>query len=226
MATEIDFKDFSNGFIDNSSGSPVWAGTGVFDELIKAVNGNIEIQYLEGRLNGVEYSTVYLGSIQTVISEAMKYVLNKNSIEKGLESQDIANALQEVQLAENAEKWDIQKKILENQLADSDVDSAYKEANVKRDLAIRDKQLESMDADIAFNESKKTIMEHTRKDNIRTKAAEQFAEFMKYISAANVVPGENDFKNMRLLINAVSDGMRNPDAQADVTTSGVDFRKP
>lgn len=219
---EIDFNDFSNGSIVNGQ----WEGTGIFDGLMKAINGNIQVQFEEGRLKGPEYADVYLGSMQTAIAEAMKYVLNKKSIEKGLEAQDINIAISEVQLAENSEKWAIQKKVLENQLAMSDVDVAYKEQNTLRDLEIRDKQIESAGADIAFNESKKIIMEQTRKDNVRSKAAEQFAEFIKYLSAANVVPGGNDFANMRALINAMNNGISNPDAVATITTSGADYVKP
>lgn len=106
------------------------------------------------------------------------------------------------------------------------MDVAYKEQNTLRDLEIRDKQIESAGADIAFNESKKIIMEQTRKDNVRSKAAEQFAEFIKYLSAANVVPGANDFANMRALINAMNNGISNPDAVATITTSGADYVKP
>ena len=69
-------------------------------------------------------------------------------------------------------------------------------------------------------------MEQTRNDNIRSKAAEQFAEFMKYISAANVVPGANDFANMRKLITAMNDGIANPNIVATITTSGADYIKP
>lgn len=227
MAIELDFKDFSNGSIQGTTPEDyVWDGTGVFDELMKAINGNIQVQYDSGRIKGTEYAEVYLGSMQTAIAEAMKFMLNKKTIEKGLEAQDVSIAISEVQLAENTEKWALQRKILENQLAMSNVDVAYKEPNVIRDLEIRDKQIESATADIAFNESKKTIMEQTRKDNIRSKAAEQFAEFIKYLSAANVVPGTQDFKNMRALINAMNDGIANPDVSATITSSGSDYVKP
>lgn len=233
MAIELDFKDFSNGSIQGTTPEDyVWDGTGVFDELMKAINGNIQVQYDSGRIKGTEYAEVYLGSMQTAIAEAMKFMLNKKTIEKGLEAQDVSIAISEVQLAENTEKWALQRKILENQLAMSNVDVAYKEPNVIRDLEIRDKQIESATADIAFNESKKTIMEQTRKDNIRSKAAEQFAEFIKYLSAANVVPGAQDFKNMRALINAMNDGIANPDIKATVvdttgtTDTSKDYVKP
>ena len=224
---QIYINDFSNGQIDNTNPQdPKWEGTGIFDVIIKAANENIKIQHKTSRITGAEYAEVYLGTMQSAISEAMKFILNKKTIEKGLEAQDVSIAISEVQLAENTEKWALQRKVLENQLAMSNIDVAYKEPNVLRDLEIRDKQIESATADIAFNESKKLIMEQTRKDNIRSKAAEQFGEFIKYLSAANVVPGANDFVNMRALINAMNDGIANPDVAATITTSGPDYVKP
>ena len=227
MSMIVDINDFSNGSIDSSNPQdPKWDGTGVFDIIMKAANENIKIQNQTSRITGAEYAEVYLGTMQSAISEAMKFLLNKPGIEKGLEAQDVSIAISEVQLAENTEKWAIQRGILQNQKQMSDIDVAYKEANVLKDLEIRDKQIESAAADIAFNESKKLIMEQTRKDNIRSKAAEQFAEFIKYLSAANVVPGANDFVNMRGLINAMNDGILDPDIKATLTTSGSDFVKP
>ena len=224
---EILFQDFSNGaIIDTDPANPVWEGTGVFDQLMMAISGNVQVQYDAGRIKGQDYATVYMNSMQTAISEAMKFVLNKKVVEKQVEAQDVQIAMSEVQLAENSEKWALQKQVLENQLAMSDVDVAYKEQNVLRDLEIRDKQIESASADIEFNVSKKLIMEQTRKDNIRSKAAEQFAEFMKYISAANVVPGPTDFSNMRKLITAMNNGIADPDNVASITTSGADYVKP
>lgn len=224
---EIVFEDFSDGSINATDPSnPVWQGTGVFDQLMMAVNGNIQAQFDAGRIKGSDYANVYMNSMQAAMSEAMKFVLSRKQIEKQIEAQDVQIAIGEVQLAENSEKWQLQKQVLGNQLTMSNVDVQYKEQNVLRDLEIRDKQIESSTADIAFNESKKLIMEQTRKDNVRSKAAEQFAEFMKYISAANVVPGPTDFQNMRGLITAMNSGIANPDAVATLTTSGADYVKP
>jgi len=227
MNIEINFDDFSNGTVNESNPTyPVWNGDGVFDKLMIAIAGNVGIQYDTGRITGEKYGEVYLGGMQIAISESMKYLLNKKNVEKQLESQDVQIAISEVQLAENSEKWAIQKKVLDNQLAMSNIDVSYKERNSLVDLELREKQVESSNADIAFNESKKIIMEQTRKDNIRSKAAEQFAEFIKYLSAANVIPGANDFANMRKLINAMNDGIANPDIVAVITTTGADYVKP
>ena len=72
MAIELDFNDFSNGAVDYTTPeSPEWVGTGVFDELMKAINGNIQIQFEAGRIQDAQYAGVYLGSMQTAITEAM-----------------------------------------------------------------------------------------------------------------------------------------------------------
>ena len=248
MMATITFDDFSNGSIVTTDPSnPTWEGTGVFDQLMMAINGNIQAQFDAGRIKGGDYATVYMGAIQAAMSEAMRFTMNKQLAEKQidladkdlvlkdkqalqadkqLEATDVQIAMSEVQLAENSEKWALQKQVLGNQLSMSNIDTQYKEQNVQKDLEVKQKQIDSATADIAFNTSKKTIMETTRKDNVRSKAAEQFAEFMKYISAANVVPGPTDFANMRALINAMNSGIANPDAIATVTTSGSDYVKP
>lgn len=227
MSNLISIKDFSDGTVDRSNPEfPSWEGTGVFDLIMKAVNGNIQTQYETQRLVGPEYANVYLGAMQSAIEESMKYVLAKPTVEKNLEAQDAKIAIDDMDLIESSEKWQIQKQVLMNQVDMSSIDLAYKEKAVLKDLELKDKQIESADADIAFNESKKTIMEYTRNDNIRAKAAEQFAEFLKYISAANVVPGANDFINMRALITAMNNGLTNPNAIGTITTTGADYVKP
>lgn len=224
---EINFDDLSNGkIIRTDPNNPSWEGTGIFDKVMKSINGNIQVQFETGRITGAEYSELYLGSIQVAIGESMKFLMNKKNMEKSLEEKDVDIQLKEQDLAEREEKWVHQKEILANQVEMSGIDLKYKEDSILRDMEIKDRQIESAAADVAFNESKKVIMEYTRKDNIRSKSAEQFAEFIKYLSAANVVPGANDFANMRALINAMNDGIASPDFKATITTAGVDYVKP
>ncbi len=81
-----DINDFSNGSIDNSNPQdPKWNGTGVFDIIMKAANENIKIQNQTSRITGAEYAEVYLGTMQSAIAEAMKFLLNKDQIIKDLE---------------------------------------------------------------------------------------------------------------------------------------------
>ena len=86
MIMTVDINDFSNGSIDNSNPQdPKWVGTGVFDIIMKAANENIKIQNQASRITGAEYAEVYLGTMQTAISEAMKFLLNKDQSTKDLE---------------------------------------------------------------------------------------------------------------------------------------------
>ena len=86
MSTTVDINDFSNGSIDNSNPQdPKWEGTGAFDIIMKAANENIKIQNQTSRITGAEYAEVYLGTMQTAISEAMKFILNKDQMAKDSE---------------------------------------------------------------------------------------------------------------------------------------------
>ena len=86
MAITINFEDFSNGVVDHTNPAlPEWSGSGVFDKLMHAINGNILVQYESGRIKGPEYAQVYLGSMQTAVVEAMKFMLTKEQIDKDLE---------------------------------------------------------------------------------------------------------------------------------------------
>ena len=86
MTKIVDINDFSNGSIDNSNPQELkWEGTGVFDIIMKAANENIKIQNQASRITGAEYAEVYLGTMQTAISEAMRFLLNKDQSTKDLE---------------------------------------------------------------------------------------------------------------------------------------------
>ena len=96
---QINITDFSNGQIDSTNPQePKWEGTGIFDVIIKAANENIKIQNQASRITGAEYAEVYLGTMQSAISEAMKFVLQNDTLAKELE-------LKQAQIAKiNAER--------------------------------------------------------------------------------------------------------------------------
>ena len=51
---------------------------GVFNEMMDAVNADIETQWDKGRINGVDFATVYLGALQTTLQQAVQYVLSED----------------------------------------------------------------------------------------------------------------------------------------------------
>ena len=92
---QIDINDFSNGQINNTNPQePRWEGNGIFDVIIKAANENIKIQHKTSRITGAEYAEVYLGTMQSAISESMKFLLVKGITEKDI-------ALKEVDIVNN-----------------------------------------------------------------------------------------------------------------------------
>ena len=59
-----------------------WEGTAVFDVLVRMVNENLKIQYDEGRIKATDYAQAYIGGLQTCVTEAMKYIMQKDNLIK------------------------------------------------------------------------------------------------------------------------------------------------
>ncbi|MCF6330293.1 MAG: hypothetical protein L3I99_01940 [Sulfurimonas sp.] len=74
----ISLADLTNGSVVNDE----WVGTSILDVLISTVNQNINIQYDKGRITGGEYADVYLGSLQTIISESINFLLKEKLTEE------------------------------------------------------------------------------------------------------------------------------------------------
>ena len=72
----IDITELTNGALTDN----VWQGAGVFDKLMFAVNENIRGEYDQGRLQGTDYATVYLGSMQAVIAQSIAYLQQGKTI--------------------------------------------------------------------------------------------------------------------------------------------------
>jgi hypothetical protein len=198
-------------------------GTGIFDILMRAMNIHVNDQYTKGRLTGPDYANVYLGAMQLAMTQGIQWSKQEEILANQIRKSEAEADMAENDAEEKDEKWDLQKQILEDQVFMSDIDKTYKSDMVTKDLSLKDEQIATMKADSAFNESKKDIMIATRKDNIRMKSAEQFAEFLKYISAANVVPGPTDFTNMRNLITGINEGITNDDHKTTLTDTTTNY---
>jgi hypothetical protein len=77
-------------------------GSGVFDVLMRANKVHLESEFTKNRLKGSEYATVYLGSLQSVMTTALTFLLQKqkNALEAQLIEQQILLAKVEVTKAE------------------------------------------------------------------------------------------------------------------------------
>lgn len=78
----INLAELSNGttVVKNVDGinTFTWQGTAVFDVLVRMVNENLKIQYDEGRIKATDYAEAYIAGLQTCITEAMKFIMQKD----------------------------------------------------------------------------------------------------------------------------------------------------
>ena len=114
-------------------------GDGVFDVLMRANKAHLDAEYTKNRIKGPEYSTVYLGSLETVMRTALEFLLQRQRIdlEAQLMTQQILVAQAEVAKM-NAEVLIAQKKI---ELAQAELEIATaKLVNIPKEGVMLDKQ--------------------------------------------------------------------------------------
>lgn len=85
MATTIPFTDFTQNVTADTNN--VVTGNGVFDDMMETINKHIDAQYKLGRIKGPDYSTVYLGAMQSAVAESMRFVLQQQIAEKQTDSE-------------------------------------------------------------------------------------------------------------------------------------------
>jgi hypothetical protein len=56
-------------------------GTGVFDELMRATKAHLAYEYKAGHIKGSEYATVYLGALQSVMSQSLQLLLQQQQVD-------------------------------------------------------------------------------------------------------------------------------------------------
>lgn len=88
--TEITISDVTDNVSEVDSAI---VGTGVFDDMMETVTKHLEYQFTQGRIIGSEYATVYLGAIQTTMTEAVRFVLQKDIAAKQGLTEDAKIAL-------------------------------------------------------------------------------------------------------------------------------------
>ena len=121
-----------------------WQGSAVFDVLVRMVNENLKIQYDEGRIKATDYAGAYIEGLQTCIVESMKYIMQKDNVNKdtdlkqaniALINQQIANLLKDAGLKE------ANIALVTQQKTSLIKDEAVKDANI----ALLDRQKEGFD---------------------------------------------------------------------------------
>jgi hypothetical protein len=81
--TEITLNDLTTGTL---------GGAGVFDKLMASTKAHLDDQFLEGRIKGAEYATVYLGQVQQVLQTSVAFLAQRQKI--GLEAELLAKQIE------------------------------------------------------------------------------------------------------------------------------------
>lgn len=136
-------------------------GTGVFDKLMESINGQIETQYLNNRITGADYATVYLGSLQTALAQsiqfAMQEVLTESQIDSIIADTDLkAKQLEIAGIEKLAKQFELDNLLpVQLEKATEEVESANKQqlladAQLKTayaDRVLKDKQAAKLGLD-------------------------------------------------------------------------------
>ena len=65
-----------------TEGSSSVTGTGVFDEMMKAVVAHLKVEYDARRITSDQYPQIYLGAMQTALTQAVLYTMQKPMVER------------------------------------------------------------------------------------------------------------------------------------------------
>ena len=90
-------------------------GDGVFDKLMVAVEHHMTEQYEAGRITGNDFATVYLGAMQSVLQQAMQYLLEEQAADKKAELLT-AQVASEIKNSEVGGVIDLQKQKLQEEI--------------------------------------------------------------------------------------------------------------
>ena len=82
--TRVDITDLTHASVE---------GNGVFDVLMRAVNAHLQKEWSANRLKGTEYSTVYLGALESTMNASLQFLLarDKTNAELDILKQQLIN---------------------------------------------------------------------------------------------------------------------------------------
>ena len=149
--TDIRITDLSDGAITTVDNQYVWNGTGVFDVLMKAINGNIKVQYDNGNIDTSQYATVYLGAIQTAIQSAVDFLLREKLTEAQVDDVLKGTLLKQEQI--DASQADTTRNdnesvakiaTMNEQIAASQIEMSIKLDQAGKDLLIKQEQIDEL----------------------------------------------------------------------------------
>jgi hypothetical protein len=135
-------------------------GLGVFDVLMRANKAHLDAEFLQGRIKGPEYSTVYLGSLQAVMSTALQFLLSKQKLTLEAELLEQQILLAQVQVTQaQAELALLQANLTK---------VPYEILKLQAEISLMGKQEDKTAADIAMVNAQKLLIDQQALNAVQT----------------------------------------------------------
>lgn len=163
MAVDITLEDLTTSALE---------GTGVFDELMKTVKLHIHEEWSEGRIKGADYASVYLGSIQAVLTQSVEFLLREKLVEAQIDGALADNALKAYELSD---MLPLQKEKIEEEIDLLQSQDSELLLNGVKDRLLKDKEIEVKTQNI-LNAEEQVLMSAYERTVIKPKELEKLEE--------------------------------------------------
>lgn len=135
---EITLTDLTTGTLE---------GAGVFDALMRAAKVHLDDQFQDDRIRGPEYATVYLGQLESVMQNALQFLMGREKVSLEAKLLEVQVTLAEVEVL----KANVQLEILAEQKLTAIAERRLMEANatkVEAEITLIPKQAQLLDAQV------------------------------------------------------------------------------
>jgi len=193
-----------------------------FPVVMAAVSNYMKVEYDEGRLRDVNYATVQAQAIQSGIQATLTLVMQSDTQKEQtnlIAQQALMVMAQTAEIAPNAEKARAVQDAQITQIASETALNAKQALmvvaqtaeiapNAEKARAVQDAQIGQVAAETAYTNSKKTVMEQSRIDNLLIEAEKAQMQQLATVGAGGLVPSTNDFDAGNKTRQAVYDRAR------------------
>lgn len=210
----INIDELTSGAIaTNSEGEYVWQGNGIFDKVMGSVNGNIKVEYDNGRIVGQDYAATYLGGLQAALSTSAQFLLRKDTAEAQADSARIASGSAEFSL-DNILPIQRDKVQEEYDLMEDTHDSKVRLAGYQADKAL---------ADTNYVDEQNAALVTSLSDNRRIKALTSLADTYGTFGAGGLTMSADMWTTYFNIVSSLVSNLNDYQGEWDASTNSPDI---
>ena len=199
--SEINISEVTDGTV---------AGSGYFDELMRAVTVHLDTQWVLNRLKGSDYATVYLGLTQSVLQQSLAFALGKQQADKQAE----LIAAQAAEVVAGGVRTD-------TQLADSLLTTAEQRLEIQEKVDL----LQTQDSELLLNGTKDRLIKDEQVIELQEKVDLLQSQDLDVTAKTGIATAQStqDLLNKQEQVTAsITDTDNKTDSvTADVTLKGI-----